>query len=123
MQVTYDELTYNGLPMNAFVPERTAAYVSQVDQHFGELTVRETLDFSARCQASRTRKGECGMRLPGWVAPRPACLHLTATVQLRQPFKHAPLLLLNLLFDSIFEAVAHGQPYATYATEPASPPP
>ncbi len=30
----------------------------QNDIHFGELTVRETLDFAARCQASRTRKRE-----------------------------------------------------------------
>ena len=40
--------------------------VSQNDQHFGELTVRETLDFSARCQASRTRKSEsCSAAMPG----------------------------------------------------------
>ncbi|GAB4822452.1 hypothetical protein N2152v2_009498 [Parachlorella kessleri] len=56
LKVTHSELTYNGLSMDQFIPERTAAYVSQVDQHFGELTVRETLDFSARCQASGHRK-------------------------------------------------------------------
>ncbi|KAI5600727.1 hypothetical protein BDE02_01G044500 [Populus trichocarpa] len=36
--------------MNEFVPQRTAAYISQHDLHIGEMTVRETLAFSARCQ-------------------------------------------------------------------------
>jgi ABC-type multidrug transport system ATPase subunit len=36
--------------MDDFVPQRTAAYVSQHDLHIGEMTVRETLAFSARCQ-------------------------------------------------------------------------
>ncbi|XP_058221820.1 pleiotropic drug resistance protein 1-like isoform X2 [Rhododendron vialii] len=36
--------------MNEFVPQRTSAYISQHDLHLGELTVRETLAFSARCQ-------------------------------------------------------------------------
>ncbi|MBA0703034.1 hypothetical protein Goari_027055, partial [Gossypium aridum] len=36
--------------MNEFVPQRTAAYISQYDLHIGEMTVRETLAFSARCQ-------------------------------------------------------------------------
>ncbi|KAI4350302.1 hypothetical protein L6164_004770 [Bauhinia variegata] len=44
------EVTYNGHQMNEFVPQRTAAYVSQHDLHTGEMTVRETLAFSARCQ-------------------------------------------------------------------------
>lgn len=35
----------------------------QNDIHFGELTVRETLDFAAQCQASRTRKREWAGRL------------------------------------------------------------
>ncbi|CAI9094462.1 OLC1v1030207C1 [Oldenlandia corymbosa var. corymbosa] len=43
-------VTYNGHEMNEFVPERTSAYISQYDLHMGELTVRETLAFSARCQ-------------------------------------------------------------------------
>ncbi|KAL6215163.1 hypothetical protein ACLB2K_014594 [Fragaria x ananassa] len=43
-------VTYNGLGMDEFVPERTAAYISQYDLHIPELTVRETLAFSARCQ-------------------------------------------------------------------------
>ncbi|KAH6758770.1 pleiotropic drug resistance 12 [Perilla frutescens var. frutescens] len=43
-------VTYNGHGMKEFVPQRTAAYISQNDVHLGELTVRETLAFSARCQ-------------------------------------------------------------------------
>ncbi|KAI8548585.1 hypothetical protein RHMOL_Rhmol07G0284100 [Rhododendron molle] len=43
-------VTYNGHGMDEFVPQRTSAYVSQYDLHLGELTVRETLAFSARCQ-------------------------------------------------------------------------
>ncbi|XP_068634199.1 pleiotropic drug resistance protein TUR2-like [Aristolochia californica] len=44
------EITYNGHGMNEFVPRRTSAYISQHDLHIGEMTVRETLAFSARCQ-------------------------------------------------------------------------
>ncbi|KAI6680126.1 hypothetical protein NL676_034007 [Syzygium grande] len=43
-------VTYNGHGMKEFVPQRTSAYISQYDLHIGELTVRETLAFSARCQ-------------------------------------------------------------------------
>ncbi|KAL6645520.1 hypothetical protein ACP70R_017128 [Stipagrostis hirtigluma subsp. patula] len=49
------EITYNGHSMEEFVPERTAAYVSQHDLHIGEMTVRETLAFSARCQGVGSR--------------------------------------------------------------------
>ncbi|KAJ0075534.1 hypothetical protein Patl1_34364 [Pistacia atlantica] len=38
-----------------FVPQRTAAYIGQHDVHIGEMTVRETLAFSARCQGVGTR--------------------------------------------------------------------
>ncbi|VAH77442.1 unnamed protein product [Triticum turgidum subsp. durum] len=48
-------VTYNGHGMEEFVPERTAAYISQHDLHIGEMTVRETLAFSARCQGVGTR--------------------------------------------------------------------
>ncbi|CAN1121568.1 Pleiotropic drug resistance protein 1 [Linum perenne] len=44
------KVTYNGHEMDEFVPQRTAAYISQHDVHIGEMTVRETLAFSARCQ-------------------------------------------------------------------------
>ncbi|KAF2304888.1 hypothetical protein GH714_039267 [Hevea brasiliensis] len=43
-------VTYNGHGMGEFVPQRTSAYISQYDLHIGEMTVRETLAFSARCQ-------------------------------------------------------------------------
>ncbi|PKA64532.1 Pleiotropic drug resistance protein 6 [Apostasia shenzhenica] len=43
-------ITYNGHRLNEFVPQRTSAYVSQQDWHAAEMTVRETLEFSGRCQ-------------------------------------------------------------------------
>ncbi|KAM3375327.1 ABC transporter G family member 32 isoform X2 [Capsicum galapagoense] len=43
-------VTYNGHELKEFVPQRTAAYISQRDSHIAEMTVRETLEFSGRCQ-------------------------------------------------------------------------
>ncbi|XP_075642104.1 pleiotropic drug resistance protein 1-like isoform X6 [Castanea sativa] len=43
-------VTYNGHGMEDFIPQRASAYISQHDEHIGEMTVRETLAFSARCQ-------------------------------------------------------------------------
>lgn len=57
-QVT-GKVTYNGHGMHEFVAQRTAAYIGQHDLHIGEMTVRETLAFSARCQGVGTRYGEC----------------------------------------------------------------
>jgi ABC-type multidrug transport system ATPase subunit len=51
------KVTYNGHGMTELVPERTAAYISQHDLHIGEMTVRETLAFSARCQGVGFRLG------------------------------------------------------------------
>ncbi|KAJ0075263.1 hypothetical protein Patl1_34349 [Pistacia atlantica] len=48
-------VTYNGHEMHEFVSQRTAAYIGQNDVHIGEMTVRETLAFSARCQGVGTR--------------------------------------------------------------------
>lgn len=48
-------VTYNGHEMDEFIPQRTAAYISQHDLHIGEMTVRETLAFSARCQGVGSR--------------------------------------------------------------------
>ncbi|XP_057969768.1 pleiotropic drug resistance protein 1-like [Malania oleifera] len=48
-------VTYNGHGLHEFVPQRTAAYISQHDLHLGEMTVRETLAFSARCQGVGSR--------------------------------------------------------------------
>ncbi|KAK7277246.1 hypothetical protein RIF29_18397 [Crotalaria pallida] len=42
-------VTYCGHELSEFVPQRTCAYISQHDLHHGEMTVRETLDFSGRC--------------------------------------------------------------------------
>lgn len=50
-------VTYNGHGMNEFVPQRSAAYISQHDVHIGEMTVGETLAFSARCQGVGARYG------------------------------------------------------------------
>ncbi|KAK4388918.1 Pleiotropic drug resistance protein 1 [Sesamum angolense] len=51
-------VTYNGHEMKEFVPQRTSAYISQNDLHIGEMTVRETLAFSARCQGVGARYGQ-----------------------------------------------------------------
>ncbi|XWS59522.1 hypothetical protein CRYUN_Cryun08bG0129100 [Craigia yunnanensis] len=49
------KITYCGHEFNEFVPQRTCAYISQHDLHYGEMTVRETLDFSGRCLGVGTR--------------------------------------------------------------------
>ncbi|ONK61392.1 uncharacterized protein A4U43_C08F29430 [Asparagus officinalis] len=49
------EISYNGFRLEEFVPEKTAAYVSQYDLHIPEMTVREILDFSARFQGVGSR--------------------------------------------------------------------
>ncbi|GAB4850286.1 transcription factor [Ancistrocladus abbreviatus] len=49
------EVTYNGHQLNEFVPQKTSAYISQNDVHIGSMTVKETLDFSARCQGVGSR--------------------------------------------------------------------
>ena len=51
------KVSYNGHELHEFLPERTAVYVEQEDQHMPELTVRETLDFSARCQGVGSNAG------------------------------------------------------------------
>ncbi|KAJ4978148.1 hypothetical protein NE237_008928 [Protea cynaroides] len=45
-------ITYNGHKLDEFCVQRTSAYISQTDTHIAELTVRETLDFAARCQGA-----------------------------------------------------------------------
>ncbi|PIN20808.1 Pleiotropic drug resistance proteins (PDR1-15), ABC superfamily [Handroanthus impetiginosus] len=54
MRVT-GKITYCGHEFHEFVPQRTCAYISQHDVHYGEMTVRETLDFSGRCLGVGTR--------------------------------------------------------------------
>ncbi|TKY56464.1 ABC transporter G family member 31 [Spatholobus suberectus] len=46
-------ITYNGHEGDEFYVRRTSAYISQTDDHIAELTVRETLDFGARCQGAQ----------------------------------------------------------------------
>ncbi|KAK7279020.1 hypothetical protein RJT34_24062 [Clitoria ternatea] len=48
-------VSYCGHELSEFVPQRTCAYISQHDLHHGEMTVRETLDFSGRCLGVGTR--------------------------------------------------------------------
>ncbi|KAG5404332.1 hypothetical protein IGI04_010451 [Brassica rapa subsp. trilocularis] len=48
-------ITYCGHEFSEFVPQKTCAYICQHDLHFGEMTVRETLDFSGRCLGVGTR--------------------------------------------------------------------
>lgn len=54
-QVSGGRVTYCGHELSEFVPQRTCAYISQHDLHHGEMTVRETLDFSGRCMGVGTR--------------------------------------------------------------------
>ncbi|MCL7045571.1 hypothetical protein MKW94_009630 [Papaver nudicaule] len=49
------KVTYCGHEFSEFIPQRTSMYVSQHDLHCGEMTVRETLDFSGRCLGVGTR--------------------------------------------------------------------
>ncbi|PWA74787.1 pleiotropic drug resistance protein 3 [Artemisia annua] len=50
------EISYNGYNLEEFVPQKTSAYISQDDLHIPEMTVRETLDFSSRCQGTGSRQ-------------------------------------------------------------------
>ncbi|XVF32975.1 hypothetical protein REPUB_Repub17cG0128800 [Reevesia pubescens] len=49
------EISYNGYKLNEFVPQTTSACINQYDLHMSDMTVRETLDFSARCQGIGSR--------------------------------------------------------------------
>ncbi|KAK9866071.1 hypothetical protein WJX84_000160, partial [Apatococcus fuscideae] len=49
------EILYNGESFDTFIPERTGAYVNQVDIHNPQLTVRETFDFAARLQGAGSK--------------------------------------------------------------------
>ncbi|CAN1252375.1 Pleiotropic drug resistance protein 2 [Linum perenne] len=50
------KITYCGHEFSEFVPQRTSAYISQHDLHYGEMTVRETLEFSRRCLGVGSRQ-------------------------------------------------------------------
>ncbi|KAL8171785.1 hypothetical protein V2J09_023589 [Rumex salicifolius] len=49
------EISYNGYKLNELIPQKNSVYVSQHDLHIPEITVRETLEFSARCQGVGSR--------------------------------------------------------------------
>ncbi|KAK6136023.1 hypothetical protein DH2020_030233 [Rehmannia glutinosa] len=49
------KITYCGHEFSEFIPQRTCSYISQHDLHHGEMTVRETLNFSGRCLGVGTR--------------------------------------------------------------------
>ncbi|KAF8025633.1 hypothetical protein BT93_F2468 [Corymbia citriodora subsp. variegata] len=49
------QVSYNGYRLQEFVPQKTSAYISQNDVHLGDLTVKETFDYSARFQGSGPR--------------------------------------------------------------------
>ncbi|XP_050239632.1 pleiotropic drug resistance protein 3-like isoform X3 [Quercus robur] len=49
------EISYNGYKLDEFIPQKTSAYISQHDLHLAEMTVRETIDFAARCQGVGSR--------------------------------------------------------------------
>ena len=51
-------ITYNGKKFSEFQAVHTSAYVDQNDLHIAELTVRETLDFAARCQGIGHKAGK-----------------------------------------------------------------
>ncbi|PKI53072.1 hypothetical protein CRG98_026533, partial [Punica granatum] len=50
------DVSYNGYKLDEFVTQKTPAYISQYDLHIPQMTVRETLDFSARCQGVGSRE-------------------------------------------------------------------
>ncbi|GAB2272212.1 ABC transporter G member 34 [Dionaea muscipula] len=49
------KITYCGHEFEEFIPRKTCAYISQHDLHFGQMTVKETFDFSGRCLGVGTR--------------------------------------------------------------------
>ncbi|CAK7326246.1 unnamed protein product [Dovyalis caffra] len=49
------EISYNGHRLEEFIPQKSSVYISQHDLHIPEMTVRETIDFSARCQGIGSR--------------------------------------------------------------------
>lgn len=51
-------INYNGHKLDEFVAQNTSAYVSQRDWHTAEMTVRETLELSGRCQGFGFKQGK-----------------------------------------------------------------
>lgn len=59
------------------MPQKTSAYIGQNNLHIPELTVRETLDFSSRCQSVGSRPGN-GFQ-DGWSTFSLKCVFLVVT--------------------------------------------
>ncbi|CAI0410723.1 unnamed protein product [Linum tenue] len=55
VQQVSGRVTYCGHEFHEFVPQKTCAYISQHECLLGELTVRETLEFSSRCLGVGTK--------------------------------------------------------------------
>ena len=51
------KVTYNGTNSMNLCPKRPLHVLSQNDAHVAEMTIKETLDFSARCQGVGSRYG------------------------------------------------------------------
>uniref|UniRef100_A0A7N2L6W5 ABC-2 type transporter transmembrane domain-containing protein n=1 Tax=Quercus lobata TaxID=97700 RepID=A0A7N2L6W5_QUELO len=62
VQIT-GEISYNGYKLEEFVPQKTSSYISQNDLHIHEMTVREIMDFSARCQGVGSRAGNFSLEI------------------------------------------------------------
>jgi hypothetical protein len=73
LQVSGD-ITYNGEGFEFFQVARTSAYISQVDEHQAELTVRETFDFAARCLGVGHKQGMPLSPLPAALSGLPAAM-------------------------------------------------
>lgn len=56
MQVS-GHVTYNGRQLSEFAVHRTVAFMEQQDIHIPHMSVRETLNFAARCQGVGTSAG------------------------------------------------------------------
>ena len=57
------EVSYNECKLDDLNSQKISAYISQYDLDTPEMTVRETIDFSARCQGVESRKGILNMVL------------------------------------------------------------
>lgn len=50
------EVTYQGVPKEKFVVQRTVGFIPQQDINIGSLTVQETVDFAAACLLPKSRR-------------------------------------------------------------------
>lgn len=74
-------ITYNGKNFHEFQAVHTSAYVDQNDLHQAELTVRETLDFAARCQGIGHKGGQPLLQCRSVFVAMPCrCSHIPVVV-------------------------------------------